>query len=73
MKVGKYVSLGMSLSGKHGKVSWFHAECVPLMDVVAGGMPWVTEETPPEGAICRWCGALVIEEPRVWTEVGVRA
>ena len=58
----KYVSLGLSLGGSAGKVSWFHDDCALKMEIVAGGNPEKTDEQPPKDARCYFCGKLLQEK-----------
>jgi len=56
MNVYKYISLGLSLSGKAGKVSYLHEECGIALNCTLGPNAVITTETPPQDARCPWCG-----------------
>jgi len=51
----RYVSLGMSLSGKAGKVSYFHSRCWLQLPVVAGSSAVRIVGKPPTSAMCYEC------------------
>lgn len=55
MIIYKFVSTGMSLSGKSGKVSFLHEECAIALNMTLGPEAKITEETPPKDAKCPWC------------------
>lgn len=57
MEYVKYTSLGLSLSGRAGKVSYLHIDCHRAMNATtAGPKGEVIEGNPPDGVICVWCG-----------------
>ncbi len=57
MEYYKYVSQGLSLSGKAGKVSYLHCNCYQAMvTTTAGPEGKKTAGSPPAGAKCVWCG-----------------
>lgn len=57
MKYVKYTSVGMSLSGKAGKVSYLHTACHDAMNMTTAGPEGEEiEGTPPPGVNCVWCG-----------------
>lgn len=58
----KYISLGMSLSGKAGIVSFLHDQCAIALNSTLGPEATITNEQPPEGAKCPWCGKGFEEE-----------
>lgn len=62
MEIGKYVSIGMNMTHKSGKVSYFHKDCVYCMPIVAGGEPKIVDETPPKDAVCRYCGKKILDK-----------
>jgi len=66
----KYEPLGLNLGGTIGKVTWYHDECAKKMDCVAGSHPFKTDEIPPKGTRCYWCGHEIVIE--ILTEEGKR-
>ncbi len=63
MKYVKYTSVGMSLSGRAGKVSYLHSYCYDIMNsTTAGPHGEEVEGDPPPGAKCAWCGKSIEEE-----------
>lgn len=51
----RYVSLGMSLGGNAGKISYFHKLCWLKLPTVAGSNAEKMTDIPPEDAICYEC------------------
>lgn len=59
----KYICRGILNPGKKGKISWFHDECAMKFNVSgAGGDAIKTEDVPPSGTRCVWCGKRIIDE-----------
>jgi hypothetical protein len=57
MKYVKYISVGLSLSGKAGKTSYLHTDCYRAMNVTtAGPSGEIINGNPPSGVTCAWCG-----------------
>lgn len=51
----RYTSIGMSLSGKAGKVSYLHDNCAVAFNATLGPNAEKTNETPPVDITCPWC------------------
>lgn len=63
MRYVKYTSVGLSLSGKAGKVSYLHTDCHNAMNATTAGPKGLEiEGDPPSGVKCVWCGKPIDEE-----------
>lgn len=52
----RYTSLGLSLSGRAGKVSYLHESCYQEMNCTTVGPQGERLEGPSPSSPCIWCG-----------------
>lgn len=72
MKYVKYTSVGMSLSGKAGKVSYLHTDCHATMNTTtAGPQGEEIEGNPPPGTICVWCRKPIVPPAGTVEPIGI--